>query len=57
MRTERLSAARYLRVSSCTFREDTRTPLREEALSFYQGLDRCDVTILLRSGLDSGLTR
>ena len=43
MRTERLSAARYLRVSSCTFREDTRTPLREEALSFYQGLDRCDV--------------
>ena len=43
MRTERLSAARYLRVSSCTFREDRRTPLREEALSFYQGLDRCDV--------------
>ena len=45
MRTERLSAARYLRVSSCTFREDTRTPLREEALSFYQGLDRCDVNV------------
>ena len=42
MRTERLSAASHLRVSSCTFREDTRTPLREEALSFYQGLDRCD---------------